>query len=193
MLYRKSRQHISSEYEHVELRPWQEKVLSFIQMPTKQEIIWVVGEEGNEGKTFLQYYIRFHYGDQRVITTEIVGNRKHMAHYLSKRSLVCKDIFLFNHPCPNEEPVAYDLLEGIKDGYVLSHKYDTEQLTFNTPNTVIVFSNSYPYMSALKPDRWRVCTIKCNALHEEHKGSNSSRLPEYQQTNTAANKYTHEK
>ena len=129
----------------------------------------------------------------RVKTTEIVGNMKHIAHYLSKRSLVCKDIFLFNHPCSNEEPVAYDLLKGIKDGYALSHKYDTEQLTFNTPNTVIAFSNSYPYMSALKPDWWRVCTIKCNALHEEHKGSNLSRCSEYQQTNTAANKYTHGK
>ena len=159
-----------------ECGPWQERVISFIKTPTKREVMWVVGEQGNEGKAFLQHCIRFCYGDQRVVTTDIVGNKTHIAHYLSKRSLVCKDIFIFNHPCSNEETVAYDLLEGIKDGCVLSHKYDTKQLIFNAPNTVIAFSNSHPYTPALKPDRWRVFTIKDNELHGDTKsGSNSLR------------------
>jgi len=66
-----------------------------------------------------------------------IENKKH---FLSKCTLACKDIFLFNHPCSTTESVAYDLLESIKDGRILSHKYNTAALVFNIPNTVIVFS-----------------------------------------------------
>ena len=164
-LYRQSQAQYASEYENVELRPWQEEVMSFIQTPTEREIIWVVGKDGNEGKTFLQNYIRYYCGERRVITSDITGEKKHIAHYLSKKPLACKDIFLFNHPCSNTEAVAYDLLEGIKDGVLLSHKYNTAQLVFNTPNTVIVFSNVYPDVSALKQDRWNIYEINGQELH----------------------------
>ena len=36
----------------VEWRPWQKELLEFINNPTDRRIIWVVGGEGNEGKTF---------------------------------------------------------------------------------------------------------------------------------------------
>ena len=35
--------------------------------------------------------------------------------------------------------VVYDLLEGIKDGYKINAKYDTQHLVFKTPKTVISF------------------------------------------------------
>ena len=111
------------------------------------------------GKTFLQNYIKYHYSDRHVITTEIATSTKDIAHYLSKFPLECKDIFLFNHPCSTTDVVAYDLLEGIKDGYKISAKYDTRGLVFKTPNTVIAFSNNFPNTEALKKDRWKVYEI----------------------------------
>ena len=51
------------------------------------------------------------------------------------------------------------MLEGVKDGYKVGAKYDTQGLVFKTPNTVIVFSNGYPRTEALKKDRWRVYEI----------------------------------
>ena len=84
--------------------------------PRLRQVIWIVGERGNEGKTFLQNYISNYYGSRRVVATDIAGRKKNIAHYLTKLPLECKDIFVFNHPASAPEAVAYDLLEDIKDG-----------------------------------------------------------------------------
>ena len=163
-LYRQYQVPHMSEFENAILKPWQEEVMTFINQSSKREVIWIVGKKGKEGKTFLQDYIKYYHGERRVIATDITGNKKNIAHFLGKCSLVCKDIFLFNHPCSTTESVAYDLLEGIKDGRILSHKYNTDQLHFNTPNTVIVFSNHHPNRDALEKDRWRVYEIRSDEL-----------------------------
>ena len=166
-LYRQLQvQHVPM-YENAMLKPWQKEILTLIEQPTHREVIWVVGQQGGEGKTFLQNYIKYYYSDRRVITTDIATSTKDIAHYLSKSPLECKDIFLFNHPCSTTDVVAYDLLEGIKDGYKISAKYDTRGLAFKTRNTVIVFSNSFPNMEALKKDRWRVYEIIGAELYDK--------------------------
>ena len=164
-LYRQSQVQHVPVYENAILKPWQKEILTLIEQPTHREVIWVVGQQGGEGKTFLQHYIKYHYSDRRVIATDIATGTKDIAHYLSKFPLVCKDIFLFNHPCSTSEMVAYDLLEGIKDGYKISAKYDTQHLLFKTPNSVIVFSNGFPNTEALKKDRWRIYEIKGEELY----------------------------
>ena len=35
---------------NVELKPWQESLLEYVQQPCDREIFWIVGKEGNEGK-----------------------------------------------------------------------------------------------------------------------------------------------
>ena len=159
-------QHVSV-YENATLKPWQKKVMILVEQPSHREVIWVVGQKGGEGKTFLQNYIKYFYSDRRVITTDIATDTKNLAHFLTKFPLECKDIFLFNHPCSTTETIAYDMLEGIKDGYKVSAKYDTKCLFFKTPNTVIVFSNEYPKTEALKKDRWRIYEIKGEDLFDK--------------------------
>ena len=149
----------------VNLRPWQVQTMKLVENPTQRKVIWIVGKHGNEGKTFVQQYIRHHYGDRRVAVTDIAGRKKDIAHFLSKLPLECKDIFLFNHPASSSDCVAYDLLEAIKDGSILSHKYNTSRLAFKTPNVVMVFSNQYPITSSLKTDRWEIYAIKDCELH----------------------------
>jgi len=166
-IYRQSEVQHVSVYENALLKPWQNKVLEFMQQPSQREVIWVIGREGGEGKTFLQNYIKYYYGDRRVIATDIATDTKNIAHFLTKFSLECKDIFLFNHPCSSRETVAYDMLEGIKDGYKVSGKYNTRGLHFKTPNTVIVFSNDYPRTEALKKDRWRIYEIRDEQLFKK--------------------------
>ena len=164
-LYQRSRSTI--DVNTITLKPWQSKVLTFIDLPSDREVFWIVGKKGNEGKSFLQNYIRFFFGDRRVVTTDINGRKKDIAHYLTKLPLECKDIFLFNNPASTSEVIAYDLLEAIKDGGILSHKYNTNRLTFKTPNTVMVFSNNYPNQSALKKDRWRIYEIIEDELYDK--------------------------
>ena len=149
-LYRESQVRHVPVSEHATLKPWQKEILTFIKQPTHREVIWVVGQQGGEGKTFLQNYIKYYYSNRRVIATDIATRTKDIAYFLSKFPLECKDIFLFNHPCYTTETVAYDMLEGIKDGHKVSAKYDSHGLFFKTPNTVMVFSNEFPMAEALK-------------------------------------------
>ena len=176
-LYKQSRLQHPHHYENVILRPWQLKVISFIDAPGLPQVIWIVGERGNEGKTFLQNYISYYYGSRRVVATDIAGRKKDIAHYLTKLPLECKDIFLFNHPASASEAVAYDLLEDIKDGRTRSDKYSTAQVMFKTPNTVMVFSNEYPRTEALKKDRWRIYEIRGEVLYDKSSSVAKCRLP----------------
>ena len=176
-MYRQSQVRHVPVYEHATLKPWQKEVLTFIQQPTHREVIWVVGQKGGEGKTFLQNYIKYNYSGRRVIVTDIATSTKDIAYFLSKFPLECKDIFLFNHPCSTTETIAYDMLEGIKDGHKVSAKYDTRGLFFKTPNTVIVFSNEFPMTRVLKKDRWSIYEIIGEELyHKNPSTSKPSRL-----------------
>ena len=165
-LYRQVQvQHVSVD-KHAMLKPWQQKVLTLIEQPTHREVIWIVGQKGSEGKTFLQNYIKYYYSDRRVIATDIAIDTKNIAYFLSKFPLECKNIFLFNHPCSTTETVAYDMLEGIKDGHKISAKYDTWGLFFKTPNNVVVFSNKFQRTEALKKDWWKIYEIIGEELYD---------------------------
>ena len=158
-MYRESQVRHIPAYEHATLKPWQKEVLTCIRQPTHREVIWVVGQKGGEGKTFLQNYIKYYYSSRRVIATDIATSTKDIVYFLSKFKLGCQDIFLFNHPSSKIETVAYGMLEGIKHGHKVSAKYDSRGLFFQTPNTVMVFSNEFPMVEALKKDRWRIYEI----------------------------------
>ena len=51
--YRESCLHMPKQYENVTLRPWQSDIMTFLDKPTQRQVIWVVGSQGNEGKTFI--------------------------------------------------------------------------------------------------------------------------------------------
>jgi hypothetical protein len=71
---------------------------------------------------------------------DIKAKNSSLCHALRKRSLVTSNIFLFNvGKAKTEADVNYEVLEKIKDGQIFASKYDSTELQFKTPNTVIVF------------------------------------------------------
>ena len=147
----------------ITLRAWQQDIIKLIDDSSERDIYWVVGETGNEGKTFIQKYIRQLFGSRRVLKSELNARKVDMAYILAQETLTCKDIFLFNLLRSDTE-ITYGLLENIKDGYLVSAKYRSKSLKIKTPNTVIVFSNSLPSKSQLSADRWKVFEICGNEL-----------------------------
>ena len=158
------------------MKRWQKQVLNFLDRPSERSVYWIIGARGNEGKTFIQKYIQQLYGTRRVLKTEINGKKSDLAYLLSKETLTCKDIFLFNFLRSDRE-ACYTLIENIKDGYFVSSKYKTKQIKIKTPNIVIVFSNSPPERKSLSADRWRIfsiiegelCEIKSKRAEERKK------------------------
>ena len=153
----------SIDMESIILKPWQTEVIRIIDNPSERDIYWIIGEKGNEGKTFIQKYIYQHFGTRRVLKSEVNTRKADIAYVLSQASLTCKDIFLFNL-LRSDIDVSYGLLENIKDGYLISVKYRSKALKLQTPNTVIVFSNSPPSTDQLSTDRWKIFEIRDNIL-----------------------------
>ena len=118
------------------LKPWQEKLLKLMK-PSEREIIWIVGKNGNEGKTWFQKYLKNTHGASKVFQASIKKNSEGIIHALSKRILPLIDLFIFNVPrCFHIEDFPYGILEEIKDGNAASTKYDSSILELKTPRYI---------------------------------------------------------
>ena len=80
---------------NIELKPWQESLLEYVQQPCDREIVWVVGKEGNEGKNWFQKYVKSWLGARRVVTgIDIKATNANIFQALRKCPIVTADIFL---------------------------------------------------------------------------------------------------
>ena len=141
------------------LRPWQQTLFQDIK-PSDRNIIWVVGRNGAEGKSWFQQYLVQHHGPQRVFDTTIEKRSDGILHALSKRVVSLIDLFIFNIPRSfSIDNVFYNPLEQIKNGQAISTKYDSKVLHFKTPNIVLVFANNKPYRNKMSLDRWQTFNI----------------------------------
>ena len=64
----------------------------------------------------------------------------------------------------------YELLEKIRNARIVSFKRDSKELKFNTPNTVIVFSNKKSDVTEVSKDRWVIFQIKDDDLFDVREG-----------------------
>ena len=156
---------------NVELKPWQESLLEYVQQPCDREIFWIIGKEGNEGKNWFQKYVKSWLGARRVVTgIDIKANNASIFQALRKCPIVTADIFLFNigKSMKKFDQINYDALEKMKDGEVFASKYDSQQLKIRVPNVVMVFSNSPPDVRELAKVRFRVFNINNNQLQKKN-------------------------
>ena len=134
-----------------------------------RKIIWVIGKQGNEGKSWFQSYIQSLYGSHRVARFDITNKTADLLHIMSRCALATTDIFLFNHQrCVPSEECCYSLLEMIKDGYASAPKFHGSLLRIKRPNLIIVFSNREPRIRSLSYDRWKICLITEDGLTLDH-------------------------
>ena len=156
------------EIEAVEWRPWQMDILEYVNNPTKRRIIWIVGKNGNEGKTFFQDKIEEQYGRHRVFQMELDESSRDILHIMKKCVDMQTDIFLFNiTKSVYINDVNYKILEDIKDGKALARKFNSKMMRFKTPNVIIVFSNMYPDTREFSEDRWLIFKINTKMMLEE--------------------------
>ena len=153
-LYGKSNQILKTNW-----RGWQQGLREYLNKPTEREIIWVIGETGNEGKSFFQERVCEEFGHDKVCNMEISDSHKNIFYILKKCSSTA-NIFMFNLPRARVlERDNYVILENIKDGMAIAGKYQSCKISFKKPNIVIVFSNYGPETDALSGDRWNIFKI----------------------------------
>ena len=151
----------TTDVDTAELRLWQMQLLDVVSVNemNDRKIIWVVGKEGNEGKSWFQSYLQSLHGEHRVARFDITNKTADLLHIMSRCPLATTDMFVFNHQrCVSSEECCYSLLEMIKDGYASAPKFHGSLLRIKRPNLVLVFSNRYPRIRLLSKDRWQIKT-----------------------------------
>ena len=116
-------------------------ILEYVNDPTNRGIIWIVGEKGNEGKTFFSHKIEEQYGVLRVFQMELDESARDILHIMKKYVYIETDIFLFDIPRSMRlSHKHYELFISIKHGNAKAMNYKTMNMRFTTPNVVTVFS-----------------------------------------------------
>ena len=134
--------------------------MEYVKEPTQRRIIWVVGEKGNEGKTFFSHKIEEQYGGHRVFQIGLTQSARDTLRIMKKYVYIETDIFLFDIPRSMRlSRKHYELFESIKDGSATAMNYKTVNMRFTTPNVVMVFSPHEPDREKLSEDRWTILKI----------------------------------
>ena len=165
-LYRKLRS--CFDITTVQLRQWQQDAMKYFESPTTRQVIWIRGNNGNEGKSWFQNYVQTFYGYHRVCRLDLRIKHANVCNVLKKRTLGTIDIFLFNdsRSVSGEDVNMYRILEDVKDGQATTSKYDNDNIRFKTPNTVMVFSNHLPDLKKLSKDRWVLLLVNKDGLED---------------------------
>ena len=151
---------------NVELKPWQDELMKYME-PCDRYIFWIVGNDGNEGKSWSQKYVKSVFGTRRVVSgIDIKTSNASFFQALRKCPLVSADIFLFNIGKSKKkfDEINYDALEKLKDGEAFASKFNSQQLKIRVPNVVMVFSNCPPDFRELAKQRFRVFYINNDKL-----------------------------
>ena len=148
------------DMKDIEWRGWQKDLRQYLDKECDRKIIWIVGKEGNEGKSFFQANIRDEFGPSRVCKLPLSENSRNTFHIMGKICSNKTDIFLFNVARAVRLGLQqYKILERIKDGKAVYGKYNSQKLKFKKPNVLMVFSTREPDQNKLSMDRWVILKI----------------------------------
>lgn len=136
------------------LRTWQQDLYENLLKPANERrIVFVVDAIGNSGKSWFARYFCDYHGNGQII---VPGKKADMALTIDET----KKVFFFD--CPRSKQgdfIQYDFLEELKNGLILSPKYESKMKRLETPH-VIVLMNERPDESKLSSDRYHIITLK---------------------------------
>lgn len=145
---------VLAEYASVEWRPWQQEVLDmYVTTPDNRSVHWYTDILGNNGKSFLTRYLVV---KENVLVAN--GKKCDVFHQVAKR-LENEDeqkpfkMVILDIPRHQQEFTNYGLLEELKNGLIVSGKYEGGTFVFPSPH-VVVMSNSHPDWTKFSNDRW---------------------------------------
>lgn len=137
-----------------EPRGWQRDLEErLLDEPNDRCIEFVLDYEGNSGKSwFVRYYMLKHQGSAQMLS---VGKRDDIAHCID----VSRRVFFFDIPRGGMEFLQYGALEGIKNGFIFSPKYESTTKVLLNKAHVVVLCNEDPDMLKLSLDRYKITNL----------------------------------
>jgi len=149
---------VLKEYDDVEWYDFQKMIIEMYDTePCKRTIHWITDYVGNNGKSFLTRYMVVKYN-----VLLVNGKKADVFHQIAKRFEPEKEnpfkMVIMDIPRHQAEFVNYGLLEEIKNGIIMSGKYEGGTFVFPIPH-VIVLSNALPDYSKFSADRWNTIVL----------------------------------
>jgi len=147
-------------YDSAALRPWQQALKDVVEeTPCPRKIHWIWENQGNVGKSWMANYLGCIHG----ATILTAGKKVDMAYIYAQKPT---KIVLFDLARTAESTGershyldgVYSLAEDLKNGRVVSTKYESKTVFFPPPH-VIFFANFEPDYSKWSQDRYFVTNI----------------------------------
>lgn len=126
------------EFKNIKWYPKQLQILEILKTKPDARKIYINSDDGNTGKSFLCKYIALKY--QGVVIAD--GKKDNIFHEVNKlcSNGIVPKIIILDVPRQNENYVQYGVLEQLKNGLLVSGKYEGGQCIFPNPH-VIIFCN----------------------------------------------------
>lgn len=137
----------NESFREAELYPEQARWLKHLERQDDRKITWVCDYAGGKGKSWFGKWLRVNKCAERMKLSQKAVN------FMYKGS----EYVYINITRTMEEFVSYGALEDLKDGDMVSDKYQGRSDLFASPK-LIVFANFYPNVDACTCDRWDIIT-----------------------------------
>lgn len=143
----------SQPFDDHDLFPWQRDLLSKLEgEPDPRQILFVVDEEGNKGKSWFAFHVERIRPNTQVLQP---GKKADMA-YILEEDTTC---MIMDAPRSKQgEYLQYDFLEEVKNGRVFCPKYESRMKRLAKCH-VVVMMNEHPDLTKLSDDRYSILTI----------------------------------
>lgn len=152
---------LRKEFESASLRPWQQVLVEIVKEdPNPRAIHWIWEDKGNVGKSWMTKYLAAMY-KACVLTAD---RKSDMAYLYSKNPSKVVVFDLSRTAAPKEDQkwdrvdAAYSLAEDLKNGMVVSTKYDSTNILTRGCH-VIFFANFEPDMTKWSRDRYFITKL----------------------------------
>lgn len=148
---------LKSQYENSVLRLWQQNLKTLLEGPTDpRKIHWLWESRGNVGKSWMANYL----GALMGATILTSGKKVDMAYIYAQKPtpIVVFDLSRVMEAGEGRQHFldgTYSLAEDLKNGRVVSTKYESKTVFFPSPH-VIFFANFPPDLSKWSEDRYDI-------------------------------------
>ena len=134
--------------------PWQQELVNEIEnvRGSDRAVTWVVDVPGDAGKSMMCQWLLSQCKFGKGILYQDTDYRTNSYLYNSER------LVMFDIP-RTTTPTDLRFVEDVKNGYLISTKYECQKKIFPSP-VVVIFANDYPVKTLLSLDRWNVSILR---------------------------------
>jgi len=119
-----------------------------------RKIIVYVDETGNCGKTSFGLSMMTEFPQRATMMQN--GKTTDLVHVLTKENRNKLKIIFYDLVRSNDAHINFDVIERMKNGYMVSTKYDSATLRLSDPPHFVMFSNAHFDYSKMSADRWDI-------------------------------------